>query len=446
MQAMSAWAALGDIVRQVCESAVGVRPPLPPGVPGTEVLAKHGDHRYYHRRFLKYGPIFSTLWGQRISVCIVGAQRGARLMAQHAQYLLGASVELEPMVKHGVIRCMIGDTHAHYRKVLLAGMRPELPTTLEPQLQAIVSDGLASLSAGTVAPVRAGQTPLSATLELVATRSVIAWMCGVDPSHPTARGFEAVLLEMGPAEMADNRLTPHQAACFARLRQIMDETIASVRADANWAPLDGVVPRLVRERGADLDGTVTGNISYALQQGRYDMGGLLRWVVSHLADRPDVLSAVRAQQQEGQTTSALAEAVVSETLRLEQATALHRVALEELEFDGYRIPKHAFLKFPLREGPHLDPAAFPDPDRFDPWRFMGRRYTADQYMPFGFGEHRCLGSHLVLKVATLLVDELARSYTCTKTGDNTRTMGRYHWEPAPAFDVRLTPVDALVAV
>lgn len=442
---MSALSAVGNIAKQVFESAVGLRPPLPPGVPGPEVLAKNGDHRYYYRRFLKYGPIFTTLWGQRISVCIVGAQRGKRLLAQHAKYLLGASVELEPMVKHGVIRCMLGDTHAHYRKVLLAGMRPELPGLLEPQLRAIVRDVLDTLAQGRCEPLRPGQTPLHAATERVATRAMVTWMTGLAPSHPTSQAFQAALFEMGPAEMPGNHLSSHQLACFERVRTLMREVIAQLRAEPSRATLDGVVPRLVRDRNDDIDETVVGNISYALQQGRYDMGGLLRWTVSQLNDHPAVVEQFRAEPDE-ERRQPLAEAIVFETLRLEQATALHRVALEELEFDGYRIPKFAFVKFPLREGPHLDPAVFDEPDVWKPSRFVGRTYGADEYFPFGVSEHRCLGTHLVMKVATLLVDELVRGYAWTKTGDNVRTMGRYHWEPAPTFDIRLAPLAAVQAV
>lgn len=438
---MSAVAALRTIIRQVLESTVGMRPPLPRGVPGREVLAKRGDHRYYHRRLKKYGPIYTTLWGERISVCVVGFQRGARLLAQHAQYLLGASVELRPMVKGGVIRCMMGGEHARYRKVLLAGMRPELPTRLEPQLRSIVRAVLDDLAGGRITPFRPDRTPLATATELIATRAVITWMCGVAPTHPTARTLEATLLEMGPAEMPGNQLDAHQKDCLARLQHTVQEWVDALRANGGSATFDGVLPRLVAERDADLDETVVGNVSYALQQGRYDMGGLLRWVISHLTDYPEAADAIRGESPESaSTTSTFAEAVVYETLRLEQATALHRVALEELEFDGYRIPKGAFVKLPLREGPHLDPAVFDDPERFNPARFVGRTYAADEYAPFGFGEHRCLGSHLVMKTASLVAEEISRRYTWTRTGDNRRSMGRYHWEPAPTFDIRLSPI------
>ncbi|MGE3958425.1 MAG: cytochrome P450 [Vicinamibacterales bacterium] len=372
---------------------------------------------------------------------MVGFARASRLLAQHAQYLMGASVELRPMVEHGVIRCMMGQTHTWYRRILLAGMRPELATILEPQLRAIVREALADLAAARV-QTRAGVTPLAATCELITTRAMIGWVCGVGPTHPTAQALHARLLEMGPAEMPGNRLLPHQRAGFDGVGALMRETAEAQRPDAGWAEHDGVLPRLLKERPEDVDDTVLGNLAYALQQGRYDMGGLLRWVTKYLTDEPAVLAELRsASHRSTASAPTLAEAVVMETLRLDQATALHRVALEELVFDGFRIPKDAFVKIPLREV-HQDPHVFDDPERFDPWRFIGRSYAADEYAPFGLSEHRCLGSHLVMKVATLLVEELASGYSWVQTGDSTRTMGRYHWEPAPTFDLRLSPLAA----
>jgi cytochrome P450 len=43
---------------------------------------------------------------------------------------------------------------------------------------------------------------------------------------------------------------------------------------------------------------------------------------------------------------------------------------------------------------HQDPALYPDPDEFCPERFLERRYTAFEFLPFGGGHRRCLGAHL----------------------------------------------------
>ncbi|MFC9789101.1 cytochrome P450 [Rhodococcus sp. NPDC127528] len=41
---------------------------------------------------------------------------------------------------------------------------------------------------------------------------------------------------------------------------------------------------------------------------------------------------------------------------------------------------------------HSDPRVFPDPARFDPNRFLGRRYSPHEYAPFGGGNRRCVGA------------------------------------------------------
>lgn len=43
-------------------------------------------------------------------------------------------------------------------------------------------------------------------------------------------------------------------------------------------------------------------------------------------------------------------------------------------------------------GIHHDPAIYPDPERFDPERFMGERPEPYTWLPSGGGAHRCLGS------------------------------------------------------
>ena len=41
---------------------------------------------------------------------------------------------------------------------------------------------------------------------------------------------------------------------------------------------------------------------------------------------------------------------------------------------------------------HYDPAVFAEPDEFRPERFVGRRYSPSEFMPFGGGSRRCLGA------------------------------------------------------
>ena len=46
---------------------------------------------------------------------------------------------------------------------------------------------------------------------------------------------------------------------------------------------------------------------------------------------------------------------------------------------------------------------FPDPDQFDPQRFIG---PPDEYSPFGFDHHHCIAGDLVVQLSSILVEEL----------------------------------------
>jgi cytochrome P450 len=88
---------------------------------------------------------------------------------------------------------------------------------------------------------------------------------------------------------------------------------------------------------------------------------------------------------------------------------------------------------------HRDPAVFPEPDRFRPQRFLERRYSADEYAPFGLGEHQCIAGSLVVSVAAAFVEELVGRYAWSVIADGPRQYqpGRFHWEPSPGFAIRL---------
>ncbi|GAB7106923.1 cytochrome P450 [Streptomyces phaeofaciens JCM 4814] len=105
--------------------------------------------------------------------------------------------------------------------------------------------------------------------------------------------------------------------------------------------------------------------------------------------------------------------VFEEALRLyPSAPIVPRLVLRDTELGGYRVPAGSRILVNLY-GIHRHPRHWPDPERFDPDRFLpdvtkGRHRFA--YLPFGAGPHLCIGKHFALMEAHLLLTALVRRW------------------------------------
>ncbi|MFS0694427.1 cytochrome P450 [Streptomyces nitrosporeus] len=98
------------------------------------------------------------------------------------------------------------------------------------------------------------------------------------------------------------------------------------------------------------------------------------------------------------------KAFVTETLRYSPPVlveAIPRIACRDIELSGVVIPEGSDVR-PLHGAANRDPAAFPDPDRFDPSRNTSRMVT------FGHGIHHCLGANLARMECAVVLARIRR--------------------------------------
>jgi cytochrome P450 len=141
-----------------------------------------------------------------------------------------------------------------------------------------------------------------------------------------------------------------------------------------------------------------------------------------LARHPSVLRRLRQEVTavlgDGPATAAsldkmpLLEAVVREAMRLyPPAWILSRSAEQDTTVAGQAIPKGSVLFVPIY-GVHRVPSVWEDPEAFDPERWLdGRGERArkqNMYLPFGMGQRRCVGEHLAMLEARLVLATLVR--------------------------------------
>jgi cytochrome P450 len=119
--------------------------------------------------------------------------------------------------------------------------------------------------------------------------------------------------------------------------------------------------------------------------------------------------------------------VLDESMRLyPPAWATGREVAREVEIGGYRIPPGAQLLI-SQWLVHRDPRFYPDPEAFDPDRWLPERVKARPryaYFPFGGGPRVCIGNHFAMLEATLVLALL---------------MQRHHFELLPGQRLSFTP-------
>ncbi|MGK3204950.1 cytochrome P450 [Amycolatopsis sp. MEPSY49] len=158
--------------------------------------------------------------------------------------------------------------------------------------------------------------------------------------------------------------------------------------------------------------------------GHETTSGALSFALYYLTRHPELLAKARAEVDAvwGDREPAFADVAklryvrrcLDEAMRLwPTAPGYSREAREDVVLGGkYRMRKGDWVIVPLPLV-HRDPAAWPEPERFDPDRFEPaavKKRPAQAYKPFGTGERACIGRQFALHEAVLALGMVLQRY------------------------------------
>ena len=267
-----------------------------------------------------------------------------------------------------------------FKPSAIEAMGPDIGRLVERTIDGFVARGRGDLIGDFAMPI-----PLT----------VMCWMLGT-PVADIER-FRGWVLPMAEGVSSpDGRLEPAVAGAFRAFLDYfgrhVDARAAAVTAGDD-VPDDLLTRLLTVERdGRRLDRMqVLGFCQFLLVAGSATTTLLIGNVVHRLLEHPDQMALVRADRN-------LVPAAIEESLRFDSPVhGLFRTATCPATIDGVDIPEASKLLI-LFGSANRDPAAWPDPERFDVRRDLAalkRNYA------FGYGIHYCLGAPLARLEGTI---------------------------------------------
>ena len=202
-----------------------------------------------------------------------------------------------------------------------------------------------------------------------------------------------------------------------RYNEIIASLIAQARSDPGFDDRRDVLALLMSARHEDgsviADEHIADELLTLLAAGHETTATTLAWALERLRRHPELLRRLTAEVDSGGIE--LTQATVWEVQRTRPVVeAMFRVAKQRIRLGDWVVPEgHGIM--PSITLMHNSPRHFPEPQQFDPDRFVGRSPDSLTWIPFGGGVRRCIGAAFANMEMTVTLRELLRAFEFSTT-------------------------------
>jgi cytochrome P450 len=230
-------------------------------------------------------------------------------------------------------------------------------------------------------------------------------------------------LATAPYPLADRmptRLAIRHRAAVRTMRGVVEGLIAERRQSD--VPRDDLLGALM---AADADGVLSDDdlvaeVATLMLAGHETTANALTWTLVLLSRHPGVARRLEAEldglppgplSPGSARQLPLLDAVLRESMRLfPPAWVISRSSVQDEVVAGYSVPAGSYL-YAVPYALHRDPKVWDNPEGFDPDRWLDGRVGRAQrqaWMPFGAGQHKCLGEHFAMLESVVVLATLLR--------------------------------------
>jgi cytochrome P450 len=202
---------------------------------------------------------------------------------------------------------------------------------------------------------------------------------------------------------------------------IVERLLARAEQDEHLDERDDVLALMVQSRYEDGSAMshrdIADELATLLTAGHETTATTLAWAVERLRRHPAVLRDLVAEGDDGDAGGGpLLAATMTEVQR---ARPVIGMVGRQVKADGYRLgrwtlPKGCTVLVGISLL-HHDASVFPNPDAFDPYRFIAAKPDLYQWIPFGGGTRRCLGAAFATMEMTVVLRTMLRDFTLVPT-------------------------------
>ncbi|KAG8645525.1 abscisic acid 8'-hydroxylase CYP707A2-like [Manihot esculenta] len=361
--------------------------PLPPGSLGWPYIGKtfqlysQNPNVFFASKLKRYDSVFKT----HILGCpcvMISSPEAAKFVLVTRAHLFKPTfpASKERMLGKQAIFFHQGDYHAKLRKLVLRAFVPEAIKTTVCDIESIAKDSLKSWEGRIINTFQEMKT-YTFNVALLSIFGKDEFLYREDLKrcyYILEKGYNSMPINL-PGTLFNKSM---------KARKELAQILAKILSSRRQMKLDknDLLGSFMGDKEGLTDDQIADNIIGVIFAARDTTASVLTWILKYLGENPSVLQAVTEEQEDIVTSKEkggeeelltwadtkkmpITTRVIQETLRVASILSFtFREAVEDVEYEGYLIPK-GWKVLPLFRNIHHSPEIFPDPEKFDPSRF-----------------------------------------------------------------------------